>query len=426
MSLLTKLGLRTKEQRSWAFYDWGNSAFPTIMMTAVLPIYYFNVLAGDLPEHLRTAYWGYTSAMAMTIIALVGPMVGALGDLMQRKKPFIVLGTAIGMIFSIMLATLSGGDWWLGSLYFILGNIGFALAEIFYDSLLPFIAKEKEVTRVSTAGYAVGYLGGGLCLVICLGFIQAPTVFGLADAGEGVRAAFLCVAFWWGLFTIPLLRNIPEPPAQTEKKPFHLLLPIQNNIETLKKIRLHKNVFLFLLAYWAYSDGIGTVIKMATIYGKEVGIGTSDLIGAIVMVQFLGVPFTFAFGGIADKFGPKPSLCLALSVYAFICIIAFFMTAGWQFWVLAFLLSMVQGAAQAISRSVFTSLIPKEQAGEFFGFFSVSSRFAGIIGPLLFGFLSQITGSSRHSILAIVLLFILGMFILLKVEIPNHSSEEGA
>ena len=414
--MLARVGLKTKEQRSWALYDWGNSAFPTIMMTAVLPIYYADVLADGLDDHIKTAYWGYTSAIAMAIIAFIGPFVGALGDIVGRKKPFVLAGTLLGMVFSGLLAMLSGGDWVLGSCFFILGNIGFAFAEIAYNSLLPHIASQEEVNRVSTAGYAIGYFGGGICLCICLAMIQAPSFFGFANASEGVRASFLCVAAWWGVFTVPLLRNIKEPYERVEKKPFSFLSPLKKNIETLKKLRQHKNVFLFLLAFWAYSDGIGTVIKMATVYGKEVGIGTSDLIGAIVMVQFAGVFFTFGFGKIADFLGQKKTLCLALSIYSVICVLAYYMTEGWQFWILGFLLSMVQGGAQAISRSLFSNIIPKEHAGEFFGFYSVSSRFAGIFGPLIFGFFSQVMGSSRHSILAIVVLFVIGMAILLKVD----------
>lgn len=418
MSFLSKLGLRTKEQRSWALYDWANSAFPTIMMTAILPIYYFDALAEGLPENIRTAYWGYTSAVAMTIIATCGPLLGAISDILKSKKVLLLAGTILGMSFSSMLATLSNGEWLLASIYFIIGNIGFALAEIVYDSILPFIANEEEVNRVSTAGYAVGYLGGGICLVICLAMIQMPELFGLSTR-DAVRASFLCVAAWWGVFTVPLMRNIAEPGSKIKESRFSPIQPIKQNIDTLKKIRLHRNAFLFLLAYWAYSDGIGTVIKMAIIYGKEIGIGKADLIGAIVMVQFLGVPSTFAFGNLADRIGAKISLCIALVIYSLICTIAFFMTEGWQFWFLAFLLSMVQGAAQAISRSIFARLIPKEQSGEFFGFFSVSARFAGIFGPLIFGLLSQMTGSSRHAILAIVLLFVLGILILAKVEIPK-------
>ena len=418
MKLLNKLGLATREQRSWAMYDWANSAFPTIMMTAVLPIYYADVYAVDLAPNERTAYWGYTSALAMAIIAAIGPLAGALGDLKNYKKPGIMTGTILGMVFSAMLATLGKGDWLMASAFFILGNIGFALAEVFYDSLLPHITKPKDVARVSTAGYAIGYLGGGLCLCICLAFIQAPEVFGFQNAAEGVNASFLCVALWWGTFSIPLFRHIKEPSTETMAA-FHFLDPIKKNIATIKKLKSHRNVFLFLLAFWAYSDGIGTVIKMATIYGKEVGLGTSDMIGAIVMVQFAGVPFTFAFGALADKIGSRPSLIIALTVYSVICIIGYFMSEGWHFWLLAFLVSIVQGAAQALSRSIYISLIPKEESGEFCGFYSVSSRFAGIFGPLIFAFLSQFFGSSRLSILAIIVLFVVGIALLTKVKIPD-------
>lgn len=418
MSLAKKLGLATKAQRSWVLYDWANSAFPTIMMTAVLPLYYSGVAGKDLESHQATAYWGYTSSLALAIIAFMSPFFGALADLRQWKKNLLFVFTIVGIIASGLMSMVGPGDWLLASMFFILGNIGFALADIFYGSLLPSIAKPNETSRVSSAGYAIGYLGGGLLLAFDLALIQKPELFGLQDAGTGVRWSFVSVAFWWGLFSIPLFKNVPEPQKSTQCRMAEISFwePLKQVWTTLKSVRQYKNTFLFLAAFWAYNDGIGTIIKMATIFGKEVGIETSDLIGAILMVQFVGLPATLILGQVATKIGDKTSLMICLVVYSIICILGYYMTEGWQFWLLAGLVSLVQGPAQALSRSLFVKLTPPEKSAEFFGFYSFSGKFAGIIGPLLFAILTQLFEGSRYAILAIIVLFIIGAVLLSRVK----------
>jgi UMF1 family MFS transporter len=291
-------------------------------------------------------------------------------------------------------------------------------ANIFYDSLLPHVARPDEIDRVSADGYAYGYLGGGILLAINVSMILKPNFFGIPDAEWASRISFLSVAIWWAFFSIPIFKNVSEPYAITSKdeSPNAILAGYQRLKETFRDIRRFRELVKFLIAFWLYNDGIGTIIIMAVIFGAEVGIGRTHLIGAILMVQFLGVPFTFLFGRLPKRIGAKTSILLALGVYTIIAFLGYFMTKPLHFWLLAFLVSMVQGGTQALSRSMYGSMSPPSKSGEFFGFYNVSSKFAGIVGPLLFGIVGQLTGTSRISILAIVIFFFVGGLILATVD----------
>jgi len=419
---LASIGLDRRELRSWAMYDVANSAFATTIMVAVLPLYFHDSLAADLPEHLRTAYWAYFNSATMIAVALVSPSLGYVADVFSSKKKFLAVFTAIGILSSISLAWVQPGQWALAGLLFVLGCFSFYVGNIFYEALLPHIAKDSEIHRVSTSGYAVGYIGGGVLLAINLLWIMQPTMFGLPDTSAGIRLSFISVGLCWLLFSIPLFRHVTEPVTSSVKE-YNIwrtsLQAIFQLRRTFAQLKNYPDVLMFLLAFWAYSDGIGTIMNMATIYGREVGIGTNDLIIAILVVQFLGVPCSFAFGPITDKIGPKKALMLTLMVYTFISMVGYFMTTTWHFWVLAVGVASVQGASQAISRSVFAQMVPLKHSGEFFGLFSVSSKFAGLFGPLVFGVLAEQTGGSRLSVLFIVLLFILGMVLLSRVDIER-------
>ena len=267
----------------------------------------------------------------------------------------------------------------------------------------------------------MGYVGGGLLLAVHLAWISAPDTFGFDDGSQASRAAFLTVALWWGLFTIPLLRGVGEPARRLEagEEPSRRALRagLARVIETFGKIRRHRQVFVFLLAFWCYNDGINTIIKMATIYGAEIGIGQNDLIGALLLVQFVGIPATFAFGALAARIGPKRGVYLALAVYTGISILGFFMQEAWHFWVLACGVALVQGGSQALSRSLYASMIPQGKSSEFFGFYSISGKFGNIFGPLVFAVVSQLAGGSRLSILSLIVFFVGGMLLLRRVDV---------
>jgi UMF1 family MFS transporter len=420
---LRALGLNRPELRAWALYDWANSAFATTIMAAVLPVFYADVAAATLPEHLRTAYWGYTTGVALLIVAFLSPILGATADYLGAKKRFLALFAALGIGATALLALAGSGMWLYVSLVFIAANVGFAAANVFYDSFLPHIARLAEIERVSAAGFALGYMGGGLLLALNLAWILMPERFGIDDALAATRLSFLSVALWWALFSIPLFRAVPEPPRRAEPAETPGENPIyagfQRLLKTFHELRRYRQAFLFLLAFWLYSDGIGTIIKMATIYGREIGIGQAHLIGALLLVQFVGIPCTFVFGALADRLGAKGGLYLALSVYTTITVLGFFMTEAWHFWLLAIAVGTVQGGAQALSRALYARLIPREKSSEFFGFYSVSAKFAGIFGPLLFGLISQLTGSSRLSILALIAFFLSGIALLSQVRISD-------
>jgi UMF1 family MFS transporter len=423
--LSASLGLNRRELRAWALYDIANSAFATTIMVAVLPLYFHDSLAKNLPEHLRTAYWAYFNSVTMLVVALLSPSLGFIADVFSAKKKFLAVFTGTGILSSIALAWVQPGQWMMAGLLFVLGCFSFYVGNIFYEALLPHIASDKEIHRVSNSGYAVGYIGGGVLLALNLAWIMAPNTFGLPDTVSGIKLSFISVGLCWLLFSIPLFRHVPEPETSIPESQ-NVLKTSQQAVfqlfRTLAQLKKYPDVLMFLLAFWAYSDGIGTIMNMATIYGREVGIGTNDLIKAILVVQFMGVPFSFAFGPITDKIGPKKALMLTLLVYTFISMVGYFMSTTWHFWILAGGVASVQGASQAISRSVFAQMVPLKHSGEFFGLFSVSSKFAGLFGPLVFGLLAEKTGGSRLSVLFIVLLFIAGMILLSRVDIERGKS----
>ncbi|MDE0006297.1 MAG: MFS transporter, partial [Rhodospirillaceae bacterium] len=329
---------------------------------------------------------------------------------------------ALGAVATAAMFLIGRGDWLFASLLFVLGNIGLSGANVFYNSLLPHIAREDEMDRVSSAGYALGYLGGGLLLTINLTWIVFPGAFGLADGEVATRLCFVSVAVWWLGFSIPLFRSVPEPPRRLEEGEVTGLNPVRVGVkrltETFHEIRGYRHAFLFLLAFLAYNDGIGTINGMAAAYGTEIGLARSHLIGAILVVQFVGMPCTFLAGILAGRLGTKRTLYLALAVYVVISALAYFMTTALHFYALAILVGAVIGGSQALSRSLYASLIPRHKSAEFFSFLTVGSKFAGILGPAIFGWVSLLAGSSRLSILAIAAFFIVGMALLTRVDVP--------
>jgi MFS transporter, UMF1 family len=414
---------------SWCLYDWANSGFAATVMAAVLPLYYSSVAAADLSKTTASSYWGFTNTAAMLLVAFTAPFLGALADHSGAKKKFLAGFAALGVLATACLAGVGRGDWLLASFLYILGMVGFAGGNNFYDSLLPHITRPDEIDRVSSWGYAAGYLGGGLLLAFNLALIMKPGLFGIGDPEWGARCSFLTVAVWWAVFSIPLLRNVPEPPvvpiAGESSRAFRASR--QRLAFTFRNLRSYRQAFKFLVAFWLYNDGIGTIISMAVIFGAEINIAQGHLIGAILAVQFVGIPFSLLFGRLAGVIGAKRAIFLGLIVYTGIAIGGYFIQTALHFWILAILVGLVQGGTQALSRSLFGSLIPKERSAEFFSFYDVSSKFAGILGPFVFGVVGQITGSSRLSVVALVVFFIAGGAILFTVnekEIPRGAGTE--
>ncbi len=408
---------------AWCMYDWADSAFATTIMAAVLPPFYHQVAAANLPGHVATAYWGYTASIAMLIIAVSAPILGAIADYSAAKKRFLAGFTALGVLATAFLYGVSTGDWLLASMLYILGDVGFGGADIFYNALLPHVARPDEIDQVSTKGYALGYLGGGLLLALNLAWILFPKAFFLPNAEVATRVSFVSVAIWWAVFSLPLFRWVPEPRGTAVAGPRVNAVAggLRQLAATFREIAQYREVLKFLIAFWLYNDGIGTIIKMATIYGAEIGIGQTDLIAALLLTQFVGIPFSLAFGRLAKHLGAKRSVLLGLGVYTLISILGYFMTTAWQFYVLAVMVGFVQGGTQALSRSLFGTMIPKTRTAEFFGFYNISSKFAGIAGPFVFALVSQLTGTSRLSVFSLIVFFVVGGLLLTRVDV-----EEGA
>jgi UMF1 family MFS transporter len=405
---------------AWSMYDWANSAFATTVMAGFMPVY-FRVMAMEagLSDVQATSAWGFVATIALVIIALLAPGLGYMADRMSGKKHFLTIFAVLGSLASISLYIPHGDMYRLGGFLYILGNIGFAGANIFYNAILPHVAKEDEIDQVSVQGYALGYVGGGILLVINVLMFSYPNWFGIPDAGLAVRLSFVTVGLWWLGFSIPLWRHVDEPPtAHIEKVGFAEALScgFKEIKNTFHKIRQYPQAFKLLLAFWIYNDGIGTIIKMATAYGDEIGIDQTGMIGALALVQFVGIPFSFAFGWLSRKIGAKTSILLGLGLYTLISIGGYFMAVVWHFWLLAFLVGMVQGGTQALSRSLFGAMVPKDRSGEFFGFFSMSDKFAGIFGPLVFAMVGLWTGSSRFGIVSLLIFFVVGGILLAQVD----------
>ena len=404
---------------SWCLYDWANSAFATTIMAAVLPVFYSSVAAAELSKTTASSYWGYTNTIAMLIVAFTAPVLGALADHSGMKKKFLGAFAALGILSTAGLIGVSRGDWLLASSLYILGMVGFSGGNNFYDSLLPHVAGDQEIDRISSWGYATGYLGGGILLVFNLAMILKPQFFGLPNAEWGTRYSFLTVSIWWALFTIPLLKNVSEPPvvpiAGESANP--LRASLQRLSLTFHNIRRHREAFKFLMAFWLYNDGIGTIISMAVIFGAEIHIAQEHLIGSILAVQVVGAPFSVLFGKIAGRIGAKNAILAGLVIYTGIAIGGYFIQTALHFWILAIFVGFVQGGTQALSRSLFGTLIPKSRSAEFYSFYDVSSKFAGIIGPAVFGIVGQMAGSSRLSIVSLIVFFVVGGLILLTVDV---------
>jgi MFS transporter, UMF1 family len=423
-ALLTRLGLGRKELRAWAMYDWANSAFMCTIITAVFPIYFQREAAATLDSADALAMIGLANMIAIGIVALLNPLLGALADYLPIKKRMLGMFMAVGVMATAAMFFIGRGDWRMAMVLFIVASIGVFGSMAFYDALLPHIAGEEEIDRVSSAGYAIGYFGGGLLLLINALWIMRPQTFGMADAGVASRVSFVSVAVWWLLFSIPLFRDVPEPAARSgvEVGRHPLAVAMTRLIKTLKELRGFREAFLMLVAFAIYNDGINTIIKMATSYGAQLGLAAGDMIAAVLLVQFVGVPFAFLFGALASRIGAKRSIYVALAVYVVISMLGFYMTTAMHFYLLAFLVATVQGGSQALSRSLFATMIPRTKSAEFFAFFSIFEKFTGVLGPAAFTLAVTATGSGRIAILSIVGFFIVGWILLARVNVERGQS----
>ena len=426
-SFLERFGLHRPELRAWALYDWANSAFVLIVITAVFPIYYQGVAAGGagLSAEDATKWLSYATTAALLIVATMSPILGALADFRRAKKTFLAVFVGLGSTSTCLLYFIEEGDWVVALILFAFGNAGLFLSFVFYDSLLPHIARsEDELDRVSTAGYAVGYLGSALLLVGLIAATQKPEMLGLENASAATRVGFLVTGLWWAGFSIPLFLRVKEPGADAETEQTDAADAVKAALNRLKETASelrggYKQGFLMLLAYMVYNEGIGTIIRMGGIYAVSKEFPQHAVIVGILMIQFVGIPFAFLFGNLGPILSTKRAILLGIFVYACISFVAYFMDTLNQFYVMAFLIATVQGGTQGLSRSLFGTLIPKHKASEFFGFFSVFAKVAGIFGPLFFGLVIEATGSIQLAMLSVVVFFVAGGLILSRVDVEE-------
>ena len=422
-TLLVRLGLSRPELRGWVCYDWANSVFMTSVIQ-VFQIYFANTSGVDLSKAESSARFYAATTIAAIVVAILGPLVGALADFSATRKRLMGLFIAIGVVSTLGIAVVPPESWMWGLLWYSIGNVAVAVSFILYDSLLPHIAKPEEIDLVSLAGYAFGYLSGGLVLALNLAWMSSPASWGFATATDATRASFAFAALWWGLFSIPLFRRVPEPPASSEgtarRTPLQAALGTFASLRaTFRDLRHYKQALLMLVAFLIYNDGVNTVIRVGATYGTEIGIPQGQLMLAILAVQFIGLPCAYGYSKIAAWVGTRNAIYVSLVAYLIICSIGYVMREAWQFFVLAFLIGTSQGGAQALSRSLFASLIPKEKSSEFFGFYGVGDRFSGIAGPALFLLTVTLTGSSRGGLLGLAAFFVIGGFLLSRVDVEG-------
>ncbi|MEJ2220437.1 MAG: MFS transporter [Desulfobacterales bacterium] len=371
----------------WALYDWANSAFATTVMAGFFPIFFKQFWSAGADVNISTAQLGFGNSISSLMVALMAPILGAIADKGSAKKKFLIFFAYLGALMTAALFLVKEGQWAWAIFVYAMGIIGFAGANVFYDSLLPGIVDEEKIDYVSGLGFSMGYLGGGLLFLINVLMTLMPQKFGLPDAAAAVRVSFLSVALWWGLFTLFTIFWVPEDRgASTDKSKESIVIAGFRQIAgTFKKIRHLKVVFLFLLAYWFYIDGVDTIIRMAVDYGLSLGFESSDLIVALLIVQFVGFPAALAFGKLGERWGVRKSIYLAIAIYMGITVWGTMMTDKMEFYILAVVIGLVQGGIQALSRSYYSRLIPKNKAAEYYGFYNMLGKFAVILGPVLMG-----------------------------------------
>ncbi|BBI35052.1 MFS transporter [Cohnella abietis] len=404
--------------RAWIAYDWANSAFATTIMAAVMPIYFISVAGGT------DGSWSFTQTAAAIVVALLSPLLGAIADHSGKKVLFLRVFTVIGAAASVGLAFVGPGDMWLASIIVVIGMVGFGAGNTFYDALLNDITSPEQREKVSSLGYAMGYLGGGLLLAVNLGMILGWESLGLPDKTAASQISFVSVGIWWFVFSLPLFKKIKDPQSTNKSRiGEHLKIGVQRLGETFSRLKKYPELLKFMVAYWFFFDGINTIIVMAASYGTTIGIEETDLITALLITQFIGFPATMLFGKLADRLGSKKMLYSSLVTYLIIVLLGYFMTSSLHFYLLACLVGLVQGGSQATSRAIFSKLIPPGKTAEFNGFLSFTSRFFSFGGPLVFGLVKLISDSSRIALLAVAFFFLMGILLLTFVNLAKGEKE---
>ncbi len=411
----------TRDERSWVLYDVANSAFVLVMVTAIMPIYYKDVIAVGVPGAVSTANWGFANAAASLILALLAPVLGAMADYPGQKKRFFLTFLFLGVAFTLTLPWIPVGGWLLCLFCFVLARVGWAGANIFYDAFLVDVTSHERMDLISSRGYGYGYIGSVIPFLAVIGLILSAGISDNLPARE-CRIGFIIVAFWWLLLSVPAMKNLHQVYAlPVSASP--IIDSLRRIVHTFREVRQYPQVFLFLLAYFFYIDGVDTIISMATAYGRDLGFGVTLLIGVLLFIQIVAYPFALLYGRLAIRFSAKKMLLAGITIYCLVTICAVLLPSIQDphlkqaaFWLIAFLVASSMGGIQALSRSYYGKLIPPEKSAEFFGFYNVFGKFAAIAGPFLMGLVGRLSGDSRWGVLSLLLLFIAGGYCLSKVR----------
>ena len=414
-----------KSRFGWCLYDWANSAFATVILAAVLPVYFVSLVpesGATIPfftthKFSAASLWGYSISLSMIILAIAAPLLGALADRNGWHKRLMISFWLTGCIATALLATTGGDNYWPTILLFVVGNLAFAGANIFYNAYLPFLATADQADRLSARGFSYGYIGGGLLLTLVFFIILKYDFFGFTDRSAATRFGFLLTAVWWFIFALPTFIYLPKTEKQTA-------IAYQFNLSTyfnrFKQLLHYRDLTLFLLAFLCYNDGIQTIISVSAIYAREeLQLGQGTIIGCFLMIQFLAMPGALFFARLGEKIGTARAIFISLIIFLLVCLFAYRMNSAYEFWLLGGVIAIILGGSQALSRSLFSSMVPKQRSAEFFGFFAISSRFAAIFGPLLFALITDISGNSRNAILGLGVFFIIGGILLLLVNVQR-------
>ncbi len=402
---------------AWALYDWANSAFATTVMAGFFPVFFKSYWSGGVEASVSTLQLGLTHSAGSFLVALLAPLLGAMADRGGARLRMLAFFTVLGAAMTAALYWVGQGEWLAAALVYSLAGLGFAGGVTFSDSLLVDVVERPEYDLISAYGFALGYAGGGLLLLLNVAMVSDPARFGLAGATEAVRIAFPMVAVWWVLFSLPALLWVREQkPAVPLALPAAALAGWRELARTIGELRRYRVLAWFLLAYWLYIDGVNTIIKMAVDYGLSLGFPQQSLIGALLITQFVAFPAALAFGALGSRIGARNGIFIAIAIYAITTVAAYWMRDVTHFYLLAGVIGLVQGGIQSLSRSYYATLIPEGKQGEFFGFYNMMGKFAAVLGPLVVGVTALLTGSTRAGILSILVLFVSGAILLARAR----------
>ena len=418
----------------WAMYDWANSAYATTVMAVFFPLLFKTYWCFGVDQNIGEARLGIANSISGLIIAIIAPILGAIADRGTNKKKFLLLFAFMGIVMTGCLYMVSQGNWILAFLIYIIATIGFCGGNIFYDSLITIVASEKKMNTVSALGYSLGYLGGGILFTFNIIMILKPDTFGFADDTSAIRFSFLTVVVWWAVFSVPLILFVKETPsAKTVSGLKMIRAGLVQFRDTFKHIRQNRMVFLFLLSYWFYIDGIDSVIRMGASYGDSLGFDKNKIALAVLLIQFIGFPAAIAYGYLGNRIGAKRGIFLAIIIYIIITISSSFLRTIFHFYLLAIAIGLFQGGIQALSRSYYANIIPKDKSAEYFGFYNMMGKFSVVLGPFLVGAISLIVSrisnnnelGTRSSIASLAILLIIGAVILCFVQ-PNKYKDNSS